>query len=73
MPENVTLSPEEGAKLRVLLSRADALGYAHLAVSRQKKWGHADIKAATLETLEEMLKEANERFESYRQELGIGS
>ena len=70
MPENVKLRPQEEERLRALLRRSDALGYAHLAVSRQKSV-HADIKAATLETLEEMLEEANEQFASYKRELGI--
>jgi len=70
MTENVKLRPQEKERLRALLRRSDALGYAHLTVSRQK-WGDVDIKAGTLEALEEMIAEANERFASYRRELGI--
>jgi len=70
MTEDVKLRPEEEEGLRALLRRSDALGYAHLAVSRQK-WVHDDIKGEALATLEEMLAEANGHFESYKQELGI--
>ena len=71
MTEDVKLRPEE-ERLRALLRRSDALGCAHDAVLREE-WGHPERKAEMLATLEEMLAEANERFKSYRQELGIGS
>ena len=34
-------------------------------------WGYADIKASTLEVLEGMRRDANDRFARYKQELGI--
>jgi len=71
MTENVKLRPEEEEeRLRALLRRSDALGYAHLAGHRQKRT-RADIKSATLEALEEILAEANEQFRRYKRELGI--
>ena len=36
-----------------------------------EEWGYADIRASTLEVLEEMRREANERFARYKQELGV--
>jgi hypothetical protein len=70
MTENVKLRPEEEARLRALLRRSDALGFAHRAVVIQE-WGHPETKAEVLATLEEMLKEANARFGSYKRELGL--
>ena len=70
MTENVKLRPEEEARLRALLRRADALGFAHDALVA-REWGHPETKAEVLETLEELLKEANARFGSYKRELGI--
>lgn len=70
MTENVKLRPEEDERLRALLRRADALSFAHAAVLGEE-WGYAEMKAEALETLEEMRVEAHERFETYRQELGI--
>ena len=34
-------------------------------------WGQADIRASALEILEEMRRGANERFDRYKQELGL--
>ena len=48
----------------------DQLGFAHDAMSAED-WGHADIKASTLEMLEGMRREANEQFARYKQALGI--
>ena len=70
MTENVKLRPEEEARLRVLLRRADALNFAHEVVLREE-WGHPEMKAEMLEALEEVRVEAHERFKSYKQELGI--
>jgi len=70
MTENVKLRPEEEARLRALLRRTDALGFAHDALVAQE-WGHPETKAEMLEALEGMLKEANAQFGSYKQELGI--
>jgi hypothetical protein len=69
-PEGAELHPHEEERLQGLLRRSDALGFAHTAVSAEE-WGYADIKAATLETLEELRKEANAQFGRYKQELGI--
>ena len=35
------------------------------------EWGYADIEASTLEILEGMRQDANERLARYKQELGI--
>ena len=70
MTEEVKLRPEEEARLRALLRRADALSFAHDAVLRDE-WGHPEIKAEKLEALEEVSVEAHERFKSYKQEVGI--
>jgi hemoglobin-like flavoprotein len=68
--ENVKLRPEEEARLRALLRRSDALGFAHRAVGIQR-WDYPEMKAEVLETLEEMLGEANAQFGSYKRELGL--
>jgi hypothetical protein len=70
MTEDVKLGPEEEERLRALLGRSDALGFAHRAVDVQE-WAHPETKAEVLETLEEMLEEANARFGSYKRELGL--
>jgi hypothetical protein len=70
MTENVKLRPQEEERLRALLRRADALGFAHDALLREE-WGHPEIKAEMLEALEGMRVEAHARFASYKQELGI--
>jgi hypothetical protein len=70
MTENVKLRPDEAERLRALLRRSDALGFAHDAALREE-WGYPETKAQTLEALEEMLKETNEQFRCYKQELGI--
>ena len=71
MTENaVKLRPEEEETLRALLRRSDALNAAYAAVD-DEEWGYPEIKAATLEVLEEIRVEAHERFESYKRELGI--
>jgi hypothetical protein len=36
-----------------------------------RKWINADTKASALEILEGLLREANEQFARYKQELGI--
>ena len=72
MPENVKLRPEEEERLRALLRRADALGFARDAVL-DKEWGYPETKAEMLETLEEMKEEAEESFRRYKREVGIGS
>jgi hypothetical protein len=69
-PEGAELHPREEERLRGMLRRSDALGFAHTAVSREK-WANADIKASALEILEGLLREANEQFARYKQELGI--
>ena len=40
------------------------------AVSSEQ-WGYADIKASTLEIIEELRRGANEQFARYKHELGI--
>jgi hypothetical protein len=70
MPENAKLRPQEEERLRALLRRSDALGFA-LSAALREEWGYPEAKARTVETLEAMLAEANERFESYKRELGI--
>ena len=52
------------------LERSNVLGHAHTAVS-DAEWGYADIRAAALEILEEMRKEADQQFSRYKQELGV--
>jgi hypothetical protein len=69
-PEGAELHPREEERLRERLRRSDALGFAHTAVS-DAKWINADIKASTLETLGGLLRETNEQFARYKQELGI--
>jgi hypothetical protein len=69
MTENVKLKPEEET-LRELLRRSDALNAAWAAVD-DEEWGYPELKAQTLEVLEEMRVEAAQRFEAYRRELGI--
>jgi hypothetical protein len=69
-PEGAELHPREEERLRGMLRRSDALSFAHAAASYEK-WGNADIKASTLEALEGLLREANEQFARYKQELGI--
>jgi hypothetical protein len=64
------LHPREEERLRGMLRRSDTLGFAHTAVSYEK-WVNADIKASVLKTLEGLLREANEQFARYKQELGI--
>ena len=65
------LLPHEEQKLRELLRRSDALGNAWEAVWEGEDWGSAEHKAQTLWTLGELSAEADERFRSYRRELGI--
>jgi hypothetical protein len=60
----------EEKRLRGMLERSNVLGHAHTAVS-DAEWGYADIRAAALEILEEMRKEADEQFSRYKQELGV--
>jgi hypothetical protein len=69
MMEAVKLGPEEEALL-ALLRRADALGIAYMAIDCEE-WGHAEMKAEMLGTLHEMCVEAEERFKTYKQELGL--
>ena len=69
MTENVKLRPEE-ERLRALLRRSDALGFA-LSAALREEWGDPEAKARTVERLAELLAEANERFEGYKRELGI--
>jgi hypothetical protein len=69
-PEGAELHPREEERLRGMLRRSDALSFAHAAASYEK-WANADIKASTLETLEGLLREANEQFARYKQEIGI--
>jgi len=69
-PEGAELHPREEERLRGMLRRSDALSFAHTAVSYEK-WVNADIKASALEILEELLREADEQFARYKQELGI--
>jgi len=71
MTENVKLRPEEEERLLVLLRRSDALGFAHDAVLGEE-WGDPETKAEMLRALEELRIEADERFENYKRELGIG-
>jgi hypothetical protein len=69
MPENVKLRPEE-ERLRALLRRCDALGFACDAVEREQ-WAYPDARARTLQALQEMKAEAEESFKRYRSEVGI--
>ena len=69
-PEGAELHPREEERLRGMLRRSDALGFAHTALT-DAKWVNADIKASALKTLEGLLREANEQFARYKQELGI--
>ena len=52
------------------MRRSEALGHGHTAVESEE-WGYADMKAAELEILEEMRKEADEQFSRYKQEVGL--
>ena len=69
-PEGAELHPREEERLREMLERSNALGFAHTAVS-DEEWGYADMKAAELEILEKMRKEADEQFSRYKQEVGL--
>ena len=60
----------EREKLLGLLRRSDALGIAYDAMW-EADWGNVEMQAQTLWTLGEMSGEADERFRSYRRELGI--
>jgi pterin-4a-carbinolamine dehydratase len=69
-PAGGDLHPREEERVRGLLRRSDALGFAHTAIS-DGGWVNTDIKASALETLEGLLRETNEQFKRYKQELGI--
>ena len=69
-PEGAELHPREEERLQRLLRRSDALGFAYTALSGEE-WENADTKAAALEILGELLKEANEQFHRYKQEVGV--
>lgn len=69
-PEGAELHPREEKRLRGMLERSNALGYAHTAVS-DEEWAYPDLKAAALEILEEMRKETDEQFDRYKQEVGV--
>jgi hypothetical protein len=69
-PEGGDLHPREEEPLKGMLRRSGALSFAHDAVAAED-WGHTDIRASTLEVLEGMRRDANERFARHKQELGI--
>jgi len=69
-PEGSDLHPREEGRLSRLLTRDDVLGNAYYAVKKEKGTD-PEMKALTLEVLEEMHKEASEQFQLYRQEVGI--
>ena len=69
-PEGAELHPCEHERLKGLLRRADALGYAHTALW-EDEWENAEIREQALEIVENMEKEATEHFERYRFEVGI--
>jgi hypothetical protein len=69
-PEGAELHPCEHERLRGLLRRSDALGYAHTALNYEE-WENDEIKEQALEIVEVMRKEATEHFERYRFEVGI--
>lgn len=70
-PEDAELHPREEERLRSLLRRSDALGYAHTALNYEEEWENDEIKEQALEIVEDMRKEATEHFERYRFEVGI--
>jgi hypothetical protein len=69
-PEGAELHPREEERLRGLLRRSDALGYAHTALCAEE-WENDEIQEQALEIMENMRKEATEHFERYRFEVGI--
>jgi hypothetical protein len=69
-PQGVELHPCEHERLKDLLRRADALGYAHTALY-DEEWENSEIQEQALEIVDNMRKEATEHFERYRFEVGI--
>jgi hypothetical protein len=69
-PEGAELHPREHERLKGLLRRSDALGYAHTALY-DAEWKNTEIKERALEIVENMEKEATEHFKRYRLEVGI--
>ena len=69
MTEAAKLRPEEERMLRALFRRADTLNIAYGALECEE-WGNTEMKAETLELLEEMCAEAHECFVSYRRAFG---
>jgi hypothetical protein len=69
-PEGAELHPCEHGRLKGLLRRSDALGYAHTALCSEE-WENTEIKEQALEIVDNMRKEATEHFERYRFEVGI--
>ncbi len=57
-------------RLGELLRRCDALDNGYWAVFENDTWA-PDGKTETLEVLAELRQEAHERFDSYREEVGI--
>jgi len=71
MTEMPKLLSQEEQRLRELLRRAVAISQAYDAVFDAEDWGNVEMQAQTLWTLGEIGAEAEERFRSYRAELGI--
>jgi len=71
MPDRAKLTPEEELKLRGLMSRSDALTVAYCALE-DEDYDNLQRKADLLVVLDEMRKEAEQQFQSYKNEVGIG-
>jgi hypothetical protein len=69
-PEGAELHPCEHERLKDLLHRSDALGYAHTALYNEA-WENGELKEQALEIVDKMREEATEHFERYRFEVGI--
>jgi hypothetical protein len=69
-PQGAELHPCEHERLKDLLHRSDALGYAHTALYNEA-WENGELKEQALEIVDKMREEATEHFERYRFEVGI--
>jgi hypothetical protein len=71
MKDNVELTPAQELKLRRLMSRSDALTAAYCALE-DEDYENFQRKADLLVVLDETRQEAEQQFQSYKNEVGIG-